>query len=1078
MINLQYIKNFFYFLFSFYKTYKGFIISIFFLFLVINFFFFIIFYNADFLIWIYNNLFINYLDHIIYFLKHNIIKNLETLYEFIYNFKIYIIQKYYSFFEYNYIKQKLKNNHDINIKIKFSLIKKDFYIFFYKNLLFPYFNIFQNTEYYKRFEPTKYGLDFIYSYKRKGECARRVSDNLLEYLPDFGRMDEAKNFLKIQNNYNYIYTTKHVKREKALSIYNDLFLRRNFFIINNSGFLSSKEILHYDHDSESSELDDMSLKMEKSLINKISSFNFRRKNLKERLISFENFDKFNNEDIIKYENTLDINNQSIEVINETKLKIDKLKHRIFIKELRRNNYYDNLSKISILEKDIDNFYLTGTTEIYYFDKTKYHLINFIGLTDYFFYFLYYSFIEIPLFFEDFYINIKKDTNFNIVFKEFYKETLKCNNIYIIIMFSYSFYIILRSLILNELDLLYALLFFKRHLTFLIMIGFIIKFHLDVLDPLSFELFILIWIPGIINYIVYEEWWWVWWSNFEKVKYHFTFNYEGVLYCPINLYIIYLIIPHSFQSLLIFKILVLHYLIFHINRVDFKWKYLIKKNMIYYVFIIYNIIFFNFFIMKEELSLLKKRFKFKKNIKNLNLFNINFDFYTRNFLINLNNKSKFSLYILLKKYIQFLIYYIYLFIFLIVVLIMFFKIIYNLNFIFCFNFIKTDLDLFNFTAKNLNYFLFIKNNLNLALFKEYQILQINNYYKYNIIYDYKNTNGLRNRLFYKFHYPGLIFYRTSRQFNGNLYWLYFQGGNNYIGESYYRATILNNVYKKNLSYFYKYFIFDSKNHEYWNKEQKSKYTKISDLKKNFRYKRKFKRLIPNYSLKFKVFLENPKDKKKFNFINYNDLKFISLLTKNFYKTTTFYTNNKTYFFSLYTYKYYKKNYPLAMDDLEINIFIRKMYLHAKAWGKYHMGSNFLFMYSKFLPKSNGKLILRNMIDFNKIFIPFKDLIENKDINKIMLYNKYIPNRLDYIEFHTNFYKQVYSLYEIELEQCILDKSIVKKEIIEDNRISLFTLIFNYNEYVKLKTERDLSTLLSIKARLPLPHEYVKKKTEYI
>ena len=412
--------------------------------------------------------------------------------------------------------------------------------------------------------------------------------------------------------------------------------------------------------------------------------------------------------------------------------------------------------------------------------------------------------------------------------------------------------------------------------------------------------------------------------------------------------------------------------------------------------------------------------------------------------------------------------------------MFFKILYNINIIYNFYSIKNDLDFFYLIKNNLNFYLFIKNNINLALFKEYQIIQRNHYYKYNIIYDYKNTNGLRNKLYYKFHYPGLIFYRTSRQFNGNLYWLFFQGGNNFIGETHYKATILNSFYKKNLSYFYKYFIIDSKSYDNWNYEQKMKYNKLSDLNKNFIKKRKFKRLIPKYSLNFRIYLEKSFKINNFNFMNNNDMRFINLITKNFYKTTTYYTNNKTYFFSLYTYKYYNQNYPLSMDDLEINLFIRRMFLYARAWGTYHMGSNFLPMYSKYLLKysNSGKHVLNFMINEYDMNIPFINLLKKNNINKIFLYNKFIPNRLDYIKFHSIFYEKIYSLYENELNQTILDKNIVKEEIIEDNSISIFTLIFNYNEYVRLTTERDLSKVLSIKTRVPFQHEHVEKKQEYI
>lgn len=1077
------IKQFFNLVHNFYENYKVLIIIFSFLFLITNLIFFSIYYNFKFLIFIYNNFFISIIDSILYYFKFHFIANLQKIYDLIYKFKFFLIQKYYSIFEYDFMRNQLKINdkNNYNLNDENSYIKK-IYIFFYKNFFFKYFNIFQHSEYYKNFEPKLYGLDFIYSYNRKGPCSKVISDPLLTvYLPDKRKMNYINIFDKINKHYNYIYTYKHVRRQKYLFLYNDLYLRRNFFIINNNNFFNNKELLHYEHDSEASELDNMSIELEKSFMQKISAFNFRRKDSKAPLLSFENFNDFDNSDIITYENAITLNNKDSNYF-KSKDYIDKLRYKIFMNRLKRDNYYDNLLKITVLEKNVDNFYITGTTEIYYLDETYYRLIKFIGLNDYFFYYLYYSFIEIPFFFEDFNFDLNKNTNFIIIIKNFLNEILKYNNLYIILIFFYSFYLSFRSLILNELDLLYALLFFKRHLTFLIIISFIIKFNLDILDPISFELFFILWIPGIINYIVYEEWWWIWWTNFEKVKYHYTFNYEGVLYAPINICFIYLIIPYYLQSFLLFKLSILHYLIFHFNRIDLKWKYIIKKNIFYYFFLLYILIFYNFFVFKEELNLLKSRFKLQKNYKNLDLFYINFNFYSRNFLLSINNILFSSLLIIIKKYTQVFFYYIYITFFFFIILVMFYKIIYNINFIFYFSFIKNDLDLYNLIKNNSDYFLFLKNNINLILLKEYQIIQRNNYCKYNIIYDYANINGLKNKLYYKFHYPGLIFYRTSRNFNGNLYWLYFQGGNNFIGENYYKANILDNFYKKNLSYFYKYFIIDSKNYNnYWTKKQINKYMNLSNLNKNLIKKRKIKRLISNYYFNSKVYLEifNLKNNYNYNHINYKgDIKFINLITKNFYKTTTYYTNNKTFFFSLYTYKYYNKNYPLAMDDMDINIFIRKMFLHARAWGKYHMGSNFLPMYSKFIVKYWGKSLIEFMNDEYKNKVPFISLIKKDNINDILLYNKYIPNRLDYIKFHSIFYEKVYALYDIELEQTILDKSIIKEEIVEDNSISIFTLIFNYKEYIRLTTERDLSKILSIKIRLPSPNEYVVKKQEYI
>lgn len=1086
----QNMKQIFHLIYNLYKIYKDIIKLTFFILILINMYFFLIYYNANILIYIYNNLFIYKLDPIIYFFKDNYIKFIDIIYNSTYNFKLFLIQKYYSIIEYNFTKKIIRNYTFVNSKSEKSYYNiNNFILYIYKNIFFPYINIFQNTEYYKKFEPRKYNLDFIYDYKRKGDCSKFVSDDLLfEYLPDMKKKKlKSKVFAcKMDIHYNYIYTSKHLRR-KSLYLYNDLFLRRNFFIIENNIF-SNKELMHYTQDLQASNLDEMTLLLEEKIMKKISAFNFRRKDPTKPLTSFENFTEFENTaDAITYENALIHNKDPNFDPHKARRDLDKLSYNLLIKRLKQHSYYDNLLKISILEKDIDNFYITGTTEIFYFDKNKYRLINFIGLSDYFFFFLYYSFIEVPFFFEDLYININKNTDIIYIFKIIFNEIIRLNNFYVILIFIYAFYLFFRTLILNELDLLYSLLFFKRHLTLLVIIGFIIKFNLDILDPLSFELFLLIWIPVFINYIVYEEWWWIWWTNYEKVKYHFTYNYEGALHGPINIYLAYLIIPSYLQNFIIFKLLILYYLIFHFNRIDLKWKYPIRKNILFYIFIIYNLIIYNLFFFKEEINLLKSRYNMSRKSKNFNIFELNFNIYSRSFLININNVLSTSLLIILKKYIQFFIFYIYTFFFILVILLMFFKIIYNLNLILYINFtIENDLDLLNFSNKSLSFYLFIKNNLNLALFKEYQIIQSDHYSKYNILYEYKNINGFVNKLYYKFHYPGLIFYRTSRQFNGNLYWLFFQGGNNFVGENYYKATILNSFYKKNLSYFYKYFLFDSKNRINWNLNQKTNYFKMSNLKKKFVQIKKIKRLLPNYSLKYNSFFkESDFNNNTFNFINYNDIRFISLITKNFYKNTTYYTNNKTYFFSLYTYKYYNLNYPLFIDDIKISFFLRKMSLYSRAWGTYHMGSNFLPVYGKLILNNHkyytysSQYILDIMKNECENDIPFKFLLKKYNITNIELYNKYIPNRLDYIKFHSVFYDKIYSLYQTELKQTIADKYIVKKEevIKEDNFINLFNLIFNYSKYVKARTERDLSDIISIKDKVSFiydKHELLKDK----
>ena len=133
------------------------------------------------------------------------------------------------------LKQNLKNDNNNLIKKENLKFTNNISIYFLKKIFFPYFNIFQNTEYYKSFNPKIYNLDFIYSYERKGDCSRIISDDLLlSYLPDAKKLNNYKLLNIIDKNYNYIYTTKHFKKQKSLFLYNDLFLRRRFFITENN----------------------------------------------------------------------------------------------------------------------------------------------------------------------------------------------------------------------------------------------------------------------------------------------------------------------------------------------------------------------------------------------------------------------------------------------------------------------------------------------------------------------------------------------------------------------------------------------------------------------------------------------------------------------------------------------------------------------------------------------------------------------------------------------------------------------------------------------------------------------------
>jgi hypothetical protein len=981
-----------------YKHKKFIIIIILFLF----FKFFLFFFTSPyFFILLYKFLFLYLIDpFLLYFIEIYYI----TL-EYLLNFKILIIKKFYSLGNFFYIKKNFSNNIFFNNEYNNLKIKNKSY--FKRYIFLPFFNIFENTSFYKKFNNNIIIFENFYK-KRLGSSNIKIREIGIN---SYGKTPRYKKYIKIaRNHYTYLYIINNKPNSLANYNFSNLFIRNSvLMIINHSGLLSKTELLNYRHNIFCYKFQKFQLiQIHSKYLMKIGMFNYRA-HFKQKIYSFEN---------TGYKETLFNLKKTKQTLNLLKKSIN-LTYR---QDFQKSNFY--------LFRTFDSYYKIGTTKMYFRRKANKAMIEFLSLNTNFYFYIYYTFIKIPIkifFFKNFYFSYNKEINILIPLKIFFFELIKKENLYIIIFFFYSCYLSYKFYLYKEIHSLYGLLYFKRHLLSLLFLAFIFKFNLEAYNILTTELYFILFLPSFYNIYVFENYWWWSWEPEEKVKYQYSFNHDFSLLHPFYILLLYILSPSNIIQLFIFKIIIFILFLNYFRKIDFRWKTILKKNIF---FIFYNFIFYIFytkFFYLNEINLRKKKLFFFNKINSFYVkyklnFNINkflyiqFDLYSRVFLKNLNLKNKLSNILFFKFYFQLIFYYLLCFILFFGIFFMCIKIFFNIFFIFIFFFINNNFEFLWFLNKFESFFYFIKNNLYLTLFKEYIIEQNINFKNYQLIGRYRITQAFHNKNKFKFNYPFLYSYRLTKNFNNYYYWFLAQKGNNKIGESYYTNTIINDLLKKNSLYFYKYEIYDLDLKKYKHKMLKSQsyyfVNKRKILRKNY--------LIHNlYETQF-----------KFNLINISDYFFIFLFNKNSFLLKSPYVSIN----NLVTYQRYGNLFPRdfltpkfiwskeKLNKTYIktngNFYIRQLNSWYQNYSNKIFINNYLFIYTKFFKKGGLSLItwlqLQKENEINNLNFFYKYIrILNKNIyNKLdilyknEIYDIFIPTRVDYIKFHNMLTNQMY------------------------------------------------------------------------
>ena len=996
----------------------------------------------------YNFFYIDLIDPIIYFFKNIYINCYIKLNNFSYNYRIKIIKKYYTFTDFSYLQDCIKKKFRYKKKNYISNIK---YNYILKPYIFSFFNVIQNTKFYLPFNLNENGFDFLYLSSRS---KRKGFNASVTEIYSF-KMCKKNIFIHYfgMQKYNYIFNCEEriiKEEEESYENYKDLFYKNYFFILNNSGTFCSNELLNYQHNLNLHYLASYQKEHRVKLINKISINNFRRKNANARVISFEN-EEFDNTHY--YTNRL----ATLALSDEQRL-IN------FLKAVKRGHRLDDKRTLTFIEKTYDNYFRTGTTVMYLREDSSIFLAKFVSFNDNFFYYIYYTFFEIPFCFKNFLLFYNKEINFINYLKFVKDELFKAEVIYLVIFFYYGFYIISKTLIMNEFSLILAAIYLRRHLLNLLFFGFLFKFKFQNFDTLTSELFFLLYIPGIITFLLIEEYFWWKWKPKHKSKFRILFYFDLCYYGAHCIILAYLIIPLYLQYYLIFKLYIIKFFYYYYRGNDYRLYYIFRNNFKYYLYILYLLIFYDTFIVKEELKILEANIGKNKHQKfyellHTDVFHINFDMYSRKLLKEQILKNQVSIFLFLKKYIQYFIYYFYMFIFFFGILCMCFKIIINLFFIISLFIINclNDYDLFILFINKFNYYsYFVRTNLSLILYKEYTIEQADKYHHYLIINNYKTTflGEFKPKSHIKYKYPGLIFYKTTRLFNGNLHWLILQGGNNYLGEMHYKSTLYNDFFKKQSLYFYKHDLF------------LINLNKIKKIKNNYCYNKIY---FYEINRKFK------KSAYQFNFITFKDFKYLTYSTRYLNLFTTNYINRvhllirKEYFDYIYedylAATCYEDEFGYVTDPTMFPSKLKHRSYNDGSIisGGLHMKKLFLPFYGNNHPflRQNGSSCIQWMLILNKKKNPtlfnysfymntFNKFYYNKldIISKNKIYDQFIPSRVDYIKFHFVLTKSLYDY----LDYVLTEESLFYKFRQHFKIGSEFNIVFDEDFEVILPPEK--------------------------
>lgn len=681
-----------------------------------------------------------------------------------------------------------------------------------------------------------------------------------------------------------------------------------------------------------------------------------------------------------------------------------------------------------------SIYKIGTTSYYVIDqKQADKLYN--SILGYYRY-IHFAFLYFPDFFKNFnYFKFYYKYNILEFFKNFLKNFFNIYIFYNIFIFLYVIYISIKGMhLLLKYNHSLGYIYFKRHLLLVLFISFFFKYNFISFDPSFCELYFLLLIPSILNFYLYDLFFWWEWNPIQKKKINFYYNYIYCFYSPFLILCFSLFIPLFFKEFFIHKIFLFFFFLAAFRRNDLRWKILFRFNFFYYFYLFYLIIIYDFFFFFTELKLKNSNYlltfskikliKIKNNYKNT-IFHLNFDIISTKMLnqkIILNNISFF---LFLKKYIQLLIYNYYLYFFFLSFIFFFFKIFFNIFIILNFYFINDIIIL----KKNLNYnffiYNFLMNNFIESFYINYLKMQELNLNYYNILGQKNYVNFFIHRKDYvKYIYPYLYYYKMNKNYDKCLMF-YVYKNNNKFNEFFFKFMILNNIFKKQSLYFYKYDLF-SKSYFVYLLNNKYFFFNKNDYRLKYRFE-----IFNNLKLNNNIY----------NYITNKDLLFLNLFVKEFYKNTSMYVTptaiNLSKNFSLFFFKnnIYNLEYLKKIKGIEY----RYSFFDSFKYYNKNFFQTYFYLYT----------ILNQIYVKNKII---KFLCIQYNINKEFsikndnFFYDFIPHRKDYILYHKKFNEGLYLSFSKEIEIYLKNTKLnilnLKQEKFKINKIEKDKGIYKY------------------------------------
>lgn len=711
-----------------------------------------------------------------------------------------IVKDFYNSTNYFVLKESLKNenilaNNYTNLEQQYISIKKKKKIL-KENTIFNLLNInikreilvnmaknfeiFFNTPFYLKYKTLDYPFYEGYQ-KGKNLNIFKFSQKYKGYQWSSKNRKKINRFLKISYKF-YSFFFVESARPRAITLYTKLFLHNYYLIKSPNNLFKNQELLNYTHNGILADIPGASV-----------SYNINQLGLHPKLLAFQIKQRPIIPDYKKYNIYIYMQNR-LTIITHDKERFIYNIHRFITYKLKNEIYY----KI-------------GTT-FSFFENRQYIYLNAMLLSyNHLYYLVYYFFFELPSFNYNLNLSYNPNINFFFVLKEYLSFYFLKENLHLY-FFLYTIFIFYKYIRLNNRHVIFGLLFLKRHLTFLVLFLYIYIYIIDITpyNPSFYEFFILLYIPSFMTVYIHENYWRFIWKKKEKRRFFYRANRDLTLLTTNKILFLLLCFPAVIQNLLIFKYIIIRFFFIYLRRNDKKWHTLFTFNFKYYLYIFYLFIFYDKFLWLLELNFFKTYIpRYKKLYRRGHIIEINFKLYSRRFLKMTILSIKNSFFFYLKKKIQ-EIFYVMLFYFILISLIcLIIKIMLYFLLIFLFNLYQLDLISLNFlNSKKL--LLIFKNYIDLSFFKQYLKIQKSNYDLYGYLYP-DSFAGFRNdRMIFNPHFalnrPFILPYTIFDNRNCFAEWFYLQYGNNFIGEKYYKHTIINNVFKKNILYFYKKELF--------------------------------------------------------------------------------------------------------------------------------------------------------------------------------------------------------------------------------------------------------------------------------